>query len=104
MGKPTTDRGAMQQIIRALIADGWALSHVNDTGENVPVRNETEAIAAIEATGIGHLYVKRPAGADLPVKRGSVFFVLGNDPEEVAADWTLNLTVVETVTDGWWSE
>jgi hypothetical protein len=93
---PTTDRGGIQQAIRALLSDGWKLDSVFDTEEDIPVNNETEAIEAIEAVGLGHLHVTRDND------RGWVFFVLGNDPDEVICDYTTNLDIIDKLTDGWY--
>lgn len=94
--KPTTDRGAAQQIIRALVRDGWGLTIVWDGEESTAITNETEALNAIFAVDMAHLHVTR--GSD----RGWVWFVLGNDPEEVAADWTVNLSgTLDPLTERW---
>lgn len=95
MSTPTTDRGGIQQIIRALRADGWELAYVYADGLYVAVANETEAMEEIMDYDESRLGVRK--GAD----KGWVFFVLGNSPEEVAADWTTNLTAIDALTDGW---
>lgn len=100
MSAPSSDVAAIRQIIRALVADGYTLHSVCDADEETLVKNETEAIAAIDAVDIARLWVWKGSNDD-PI--GWVLFVLGNDPEEVAADWTTNLTPVDTVTDSWWS-
>lgn len=92
MGKPSTDRGGMQQVIRALKADGWALHSVGD----VEVATETAAIEEVESTGDEWVYFRKDG------KGGAVRFVLGNDPDEVVCDYTVNLTVVDTLTSSWW--
>lgn len=102
MGKPTTDRGGIQQAIRALKADGWSLDRISDMGEYILVSNETQAIEAIEATGMARLYVKRIGFGGKGSEWGWVFFVLGNDPEEVICDYTTNLTCLDTLTDSWY--
>lgn len=97
MTVPATDTAAMRQIIRALKAAGWELDRVFDGEEDVPAPTETKALDAINAVDMAHLHVKRGD------ETGWVWFVLGNDPDEVAADYTVNLTVpIEDVTDGWW--
>lgn len=92
---PTTDRGGIQQAIRALRADGWELRSVNDGGENVRVRTETEAVENITAVDEAWLHVKRGD------ERGYVFFVLGNAPDEVVCDYTTNLTALDALIDAW---
>lgn len=85
MSAPSTDRGALQQVIRAMIARGIVLDRVFDGEEDIPVKNETEALDAIFAVDMSWLHVK----VDNTV--GYLFIVLGNDPEEVVADYTINL-------------
>ncbi len=95
MSTPTTDRGGIQQTIRALVADGWALTYVFDGEERTAVANETAAIEAITAVDESRLYVRRDG------YKGWVHFVLGNSPEEIVADFTTNLTCVDVLTEGW---
>lgn len=92
---PTTDRGGIQQAIRALRADGWELDKVYDGEELVVVSNETEAIDAITAVDMATLNVRK-AG-----KTGHVLFVLGNSPEEVICDYTTNLDILDKLTESW---
>lgn len=99
MGIPTTDRGGIQQAIRALRADGWELRHVWDGGERVKVTNETEAVEAITAVDEARLYVRR--GDGVTTEKGWAFFVLGNSPEEVVCDYTTNLTALDSLIDEW---
>lgn len=100
MSAPSSDQAAIRQIIRALRAAGYTLDSVNDGEEDVPVKTETEAIEAIMAVDCATLYV------DHPTKRSShVFFVLGNDPEEVACDYGVSLSdVIDPLTESWWED
>lgn len=101
MSAPTTDRGGIEQTIRALRAAAWELDFVDDGGdEKVPVTTEPEAIDAIMAVDVSWLHVKRTDGR---FDNGYVFFVLGNDPEEVICDHTVNLSdVLDPLTRSWW--
>jgi hypothetical protein len=99
MNAPTTDRGGIQQAIRALHADGWRMSHVWDGEEGVRVETETQAVDAIEATGEARLHLVRGSVAD--GETAWVFFVLGNDPDEVICDYTTNLACIEALQDTW---
>jgi hypothetical protein len=99
MGAPKTDEAGIRQVIRALVASGHTPFAVNDGEETIHVKNETEAIEAITAVDCAHLYVQLPDGKT----NGWVFFVLGNDPEEVVCDYTTNLDpTVEALTAKWW--
>lgn len=99
MSTPSTDRAAATQIIDAVVADGWGLLFVRDGEEDVQVSTRDEALEAIFAVDMAHLFVQHQ-DTD---KTGWMWFVLGNDPEEVVADHTVNLSdSIDPVTDGWW--
>lgn len=98
MPAPTSDRAAIRQIIRALKAAGYTLRAVNDGEELIPVSTESGALAAIMAVDEATLIINLPDDAG----RGWIYFVLGNEPFEVAADYTLNLSpVLDPLTEGW---
>lgn len=102
MGAPSSDRAGIRQVVRALRGAGWVLIEVFDGGDDhVPVANETEAVDTITAVDDATLIVAEgtPTGP-----RGWVRFVMGNDPEEVVCDHTLNLSsVLDPLTESWWS-
>ena len=99
MSAPSSDRGGVTQIIRGLRATGHTLDRVWDGGENVPVVNEKEALDAIFAVDEAYLHVRLPDSE----REGWVRFVLGNDPEEVVCDYTVNLSdAIDPITDRWW--
>lgn len=96
MSAPQSDRAAIRQTIRALKAAGWSLDSVWDGEESEPVSNESEALKVIMGLDQAHLYVTRDG------ENAWVFFVLGNDPEEVINNYTISLDdAIEPLTDGW---
>lgn len=106
MSVPSSERAAVRATVRALVAAGWQLYQVYDGGgEYVKVRNETEAMAAIEAVDESYLIVRRasegPGG-----ERGWVRFIFqgGQDaaPDEVINDYTTNLACVDELTATWY--
>lgn len=98
MTTPSTDRAAATHIIRGLINHGWRLDSVYDGEEDTDVTTVTQALDAIFAVDEAYLHVKNPATHE----GGWVYFVLGNEPFEVACDYTVNLTeAIEPITDGW---
>lgn len=102
MSTPKTDEAAIRAIIRALRAADYTLDVVHDGEEEISVSTEPEALDAIMAVDCARLYVKRAADGGQTV--GWVFFVLGNDPEEVACDYTVNLgEVIDPLTESWWN-
>ena len=98
MGAPESDSAAIRQTIRALKAAAWTLDYVDNGEEDIPVKTEQEAIDAITAVDQAWLFVKRTENG----VRSYVFFVLGNDPEEVICDHTVDLSpVLDPLTDRW---
>lgn len=91
MTAPSTDRAAVTAIIRAVKAAGWILDYVDDGEDNIAVASETEALDAIFAVDEAWLHVEVRPPYDGPPRVGYVYFVLGNEPFEVAADYTINL-------------
>jgi hypothetical protein len=94
MSAPTTDRAAISQIIDALTGAGWVLDTVYDGEDNDPVLNKSEALALIMDLDEAVLHVKKRLGREVEqgaLIHGWVRFVLGNEPFEVAADYTVNL-------------
>jgi len=88
MSVPGTDKAAVRQVIRALVAGGWTLDMVYDGEEEIPTTTESQVMDAVFAVDMAHLHVHKN---DL---HGWVWFVLGNDPDEVVADYTINLEKV----------
>lgn len=87
MATPSTDSAAIEATINALLADGWELVAVNDGDDgDIAVVNRAQARRAITAVDMAHLYVRKGD------ETGWVFFVLGNDPEEVINEHTINLS------------
>ena len=100
MNTPTTDREAATEIIDGVLAAGWGLLFVRDGEEDVHVNTRDEALDAIFAVDMAHLFVQHTRTDNT----GWIWFVLGNDPDEVVADHTTNLSpAIDPVTDRWWS-
>jgi predicted fused transcriptional regulator/phosphomethylpyrimidine kinase len=96
MSKPTTDVAGIRQTIRALRAAGWELWVVNDREEEIDVKTEMQAVSAITDVDDAFLYVRNATD------KAYVYFVLGNDPEEVICDYTTNLSgVIDPLLDKW---
>lgn len=97
MTAPKDDRDGVLQTFRALIAAGWTEPSVWDGEEETRVTTEAQAADIVMSVDQAHLHVKGPLGS-----QGWVFFVLGNDPDEVICDHTVNLSeVLDPLTQGW---
>ena len=103
MGAPSSDSAGIRQIIRALKAAGYTpFMAVDGEGEEHHTQNEQELIENLTSCDDGTLYVRLPEGSGR--KTSHVYFVLGNDPEEVACDWGISLSpVLDPLTESWWS-
>lgn len=100
MAKPKTDSAAIRETIRALKKAGYKLEYVFDQEEWINVKKEsiTLVIEAITAVDIAWLYVRN----ETDDKARWVYFVMGNDPEEVICDYTTNLEhVIGPLMDSW---
>lgn len=96
---PATDEDAIRQILRALRLAGYGLITVDNGEERIPVRTDDAAFAAINEVDNASLRVVHNVRA---ASVGYVWFVLGNEPFEVAADYSANLApVIEPLTDRW---
>ena len=100
MSTPSSDKAAATAIIRGVIHEGWRLDRVYDGEEDIDVTTVTEALDAIFAVDMAHLHLHHPKTDE----RGWIYFVLGNEPEEVACDHTVNLSpAIDPITDKWWN-
>lgn len=97
---PNTDREAITRILTDLTESGHTIYEVADDTYNLlyrqPVYSVSEAVELVTAVDEAYVFLLTPNRED-----GWVRFVLGNDPEEVAADYTINLPVERTV-NPWW--
>lgn len=104
MGAPSSDKAGVRQTIRALRAADHVITAVEDgAGEVIPFgpdASEDDIIADVMSCDDGLLRVTLPDG----LVTGHVYFVFGNDPEEVICDHTVNLSpVLDPLTEGWWN-
>lgn len=87
------------EAITKLIGAGYKLVSVDDGEEEYVTETVPEAVEAVDSVDSATVYFHTPDG-----QVGYIWFVLGNDPEEVAADWTVNLDpTMKTVSRSWWS-
>jgi hypothetical protein len=98
--KPSNDREAITLILDGLVKAGHTLTSVIDDtwnkDEKTPVSTVAEAVDL--ATGVDEAFVL------LDNEEAWIYFVLGNDPEEVACNYTTNLDPdLSNITDPWWN-
>lgn len=97
--KPSNDREAVTLILQGLVDKGHRLTEVRDDTWNpddlTPVTTVAEAVDLVMAVDEAVVFLDDNAW---------IFFVLGNDPEEVACDYTVNLDPdLSSIVDPWWN-
>jgi len=70
-------------FLTKLIKAKFVLVAVDDGGSRIPVDKKSEAVDAVDSVDDSHLYVTDPNGFDR-----WIYIVLGNDPEELVADYS----------------
>jgi len=100
--KPSNDREAVSLILNGMVAVGHSIVEVADDTWNTDERQQTtdpnEATEMVMAVDEAYVFLNTPEGTS-----GYIYFVLGNDPEEVACDYTTNLSPdLDNIVDPWW--
>lgn len=101
--KPSNDREAVTLILEGLAKKGYRVTEVMDDtycpDERTAVTEVSEAIELVMGVDEAFVYLLTP-----DMLPGYIFFVLGNDPEEVACDYTVNLDPdLSDIVDPWWN-
>jgi len=95
---PKTDREAVTILLTALADSGCKFDTVADEFDIVPVDSVAAAVDSVMAVDNACVNVTTPQG-----ENGWLYFVLGNDPEEVLCDHTQNMSqYVDPICDSWW--
>ena len=98
--KPSNDHEAITLILKGLVETGHSIYEVADDTYDLSYRLSADtveqAVQLVCAVDDAFVFLQTPNRED-----GWVRFVLGNDPEEVAADYSTNLPVGGIV-DPWW--
>lgn len=104
MTAPKTDAAGIRQVIRALRNAGYTLTGGHDGEDFFEVEadaTEEELIENLMACDSSTLHTWKD-GAEPP--NSFVYFVLGNDPEEVVCDHGVSLAeVLDPLTASWWT-
>jgi hypothetical protein len=101
MSAPSSDKAGVRQTIRALRAADHVITAVEDGASELhnfaPDASEDAIIAEAMSCDDGYLIVRLPDG-----RESHVYFVFGNDPEEVICDHGVSLEpVLGPLMDGW---
>lgn len=107
--KPSNDTEAITLILQGLADKGWTCymvqddTYSNDTADNVRVSSIDEAVEV--CTGVDEAFAYLLKGDDKAENGPSawIYFVLGNEPEEVASNYTTNLDPdLDNIVQPWW--
>lgn len=102
MGAPSSDKAAIRQVIRALRKAGYTITGGHD-GEDffevaADVSEDTLIDDYLTVCDDSTLHTWKDGEGN-----SHVYFVLGNDPEEVVCDHGVSLSpVLDPLTEGWW--
>ena len=107
MPAPESDKAGVRQTIRALRkADHYVYAVTDGAGELfrfAPDASEDDIIAEVMSCDDGTLGVALPGADPAEGPNSFVYFVYGNDPEEVVCDYGVSLEpVLGPLTEGWW--
>lgn len=100
--KPSNDREAIDLILSGLSQKGISITEVIDDtwrpDERTVVTTVQEAIDLVTGVDEAYVFVLTPEH-----EPGWIRFVLGNDPEEVVCDHTVNLSeFINPIVGPWW--
>lgn len=97
--KPSNDREAITLILAGLVSKGHTITAVIDDPWNRAEKTYTPSVAeAVDLVcGVDEAFVL------LDNEQAWIYFVLGNAPEEVACNYTVNLDPsLSDIVDPWW--
>jgi len=102
MSAPSSDKAGVRQTIRALRAADHVITAVQDGAGEIhkfpPDASEGAIIAEVMSCDDGYLIVNTPGR----LTDSHIYFVFGNDPEEVICDYTVDLSpVIDPLMEGW---
>lgn len=100
--KPSSDREAISLIIDGLIERGVTPAFSRDgEGEDLTYTDKESALDWLTSCDDSVLFVTLPEGSERSTSH--IYFVLGNDPEEVACDYGVSLSpYLDPIVDPWW--
>lgn len=104
MSIPKTDRAAISAIIDGLIKAGCTPTVARDCeNEDLPYTDKNSALDHLTSGDESVLFVDLPPNDESGRESTHVYFVLGNEPIEVAADYGVSLEpYIDPITKPWW--
>lgn len=102
--KPQSDREAISLIIDGLIERGCTpIASRDGDNEDLPYTDKESALDWLTSCDESVLFVDLPLHAEADRTSSHIYFVLGNDPEEVACDYGVSLSpYLDPIVNPWW--
>lgn len=109
--KPSNDKEAITLILQGMTSMGYTVTSVQqdirDKYDQILVSEPEQAAALVCECDEGLVYLNLPnsdtADDGSEGWDGYIYFVLGNEPEEVACDYTTNLDPdLDNIISPWW--
>lgn len=100
--RPSNDREAISLIIDGLIERGCTPTMSRDgDSEDLVYTDKESALDWLTSCDESILFVDLPTEADRDSSH--IYFVLGNDPEEVACDYGVSISpYLDPIVEPWW--
>lgn len=96
---PRDDRDGVNQTWKALTNSGYTIVVIDGEGQEFHNLKRKEAIQEVMSCDEGYFVAVNEFGR----REGWVWFVFGNDPDEVVCDYTTSLShVIDPLTESWW--
>src|SRR5687768_7738639 len=99
MSAPRDDKAGVKQTFKALTAAGYTVDVIDGAGETFKGLSKKEAVEEVMSCDDGY-FLAMLDGEQV----GWVWFVFGNEPEEVISDHSTTLShVLDPLTKEWWA-
>lgn len=104
MSAPSSDKAGIRQVIRALRNAGYTVTGGHDGDDFFEVAPDvSEDVLINDYLTVCDESTLHTAKVGAEPYNSHIFFVLGNDPEEVVNDYGVSLEpVLGPLTQGWW--
>lgn len=95
----TTETAIVQAIVTKALKEGYTCHVDNGDGWEKPAQNVKTIVEELTCTGESHLHVSKQIDAEMlgisckVSRKGTIFFVFGNSPEELICDYSDNETI-----------
>ena len=98
--KPTDDKTAITDILEGMVKKGWTIDYVDDEEDTYHTSDVATAVSHVTDVDQASVYLSHKKRG---IEEAWLWFVLGNDPEEVVCNYTVTLDPdLSSIVDPWW--